>query len=242
MNEKTLIKTLIAATGGLIDAALPGAGSAISIIGSDFADRQLSKMESNRVCYLLNVANKEIEKRLRSGSLIRDDGFFRHRSGIDPSPQEIVEGVLTKAKNEHIEKKNYHLGLFLGNLPFGGPNKSEANHLLNIFARLTYRQMIILFLFQRLESPDNKEAKEFWTDKEFNPVFDQHPSFSAEILELRSMGLLKGLRSTFSDYIEITYLGMIFSDNFRLSHLLEDDINQISIRILKPYGYYRTLL
>lgn len=239
MNEKSLFKFGLSVTGGLIDSIVPGLGSGLAVMGSDFSERQLSNMESDRICYVIEVANKRISENINSGCMVRDDDFFRHRAGVVPSVQELAEGVLVKAKNEHIEKKNYHLGLFFGDIPFRLGNKEELNFLLNLFTRLTYRQMIILHLFERLETPKNKEKKEFWTDREFNPVSDQHPSFSAEIMELRSIGLLKGLKSNFSNYIEIANLGRIFAESFHLHRLFPEDIESITNRILNPSSYYR---
>lgn len=81
-------------------------GGVLTKILSDIADRILSKREKMRVGATAAFALEKIKSYLDAGLRLRDDGFFQGKEGNRADAEEIFEGVLLKAKNEHEEKKS----------------------------------------------------------------------------------------------------------------------------------------
>ena len=137
--------------GGPGGAAIGGAvGVAVSKVVRDVANRVLSDREQTRVGATVTFALAQIKSRLDSGYKLRDDGFFETKDQERSGAEEIFEGVLLKAKNEHEEKKNRILGNIFANTAFT-PDFSigESNHLLRVAENITYRQMCTLALLYR---------------------------------------------------------------------------------------------
>ncbi|BBP74200.1 hypothetical protein PHLH7_03040 [Pseudomonas sp. Ost2] len=151
-----------AAVGGAIEVLAgplgPG-GTAISaalreactVVLDDLAQRYLSPREEQRVADVAALAIDGIRDRLLFTPR-RDDGFF-DREDDAPSPaEELFEGVLLSAKQEHEQLKLPYLANFYTNLAFASDVKrAEANYLLTIAEVLTYRQLCILSLANQLE-------------------------------------------------------------------------------------------
>jgi hypothetical protein len=135
--------------GGPIGAALGGAiGAAVQGAASDIADRELSHRETMRVGATMSYAIDFIRERLQRGDHPREDGFFaQDQNGWSPAG-EIFEGVLLKAKTDHEERKARFYGQLFSNVSFD-PNCSaaEANYLLQLMDRLTFRQLSLISLF-----------------------------------------------------------------------------------------------
>ncbi len=157
--------------GGPGGAALGGAlGGLASRVVHDMANRLLSTREEIRVGAAAFYAIDGIMERLRSGCEPRQDGFFAAKEQGRPDAEEVFEGVLLKAKNEHEEKKVRILGSIFANTAFfTGFSAGEANHLLRIAENLTYRKMCILSLIKRkdeIQGINLREASyyDYWQD------------------------------------------------------------------------------
>ncbi|MBA6134540.1 hypothetical protein [Pseudomonas juntendi] len=141
----------LAGPGGTVAGAAIGAaaGEACVVVLEDLAQRFLSPREEQRVGGVAAMAIESIRER-RLWDEVRDDDFFDH-SGDGPSPaEEIFEGVLLSAKQEHEELKLPFLANFYANLVFTPyVQRAEANYLLAIAESLTYRQFCILSLVNR---------------------------------------------------------------------------------------------
>jgi hypothetical protein len=150
-----------AASGGAFGFLIGGPGGAavggtiwvvITEALSDVVNRLLSNSEKARIGAAASYAIAEIKSRLKCGQVPRNDGFFEDKKSGRSDADEIFEGVLLKAKNEHEEKKVRILGNIFANIAFS-PEFSigEANHLLQVAEGLTYRQMCILSLVHKKE-------------------------------------------------------------------------------------------
>ncbi len=138
--------------GGPAGAALGGSLGVLIPKGlSDITDRILSTREKIRVGATAAFALTKIKSRLDSGDKLRNDGFFEDKGKGKTDAEEIFEGVLLKAKNEHEENKTKILGNIFANIAFlPAFSTGEANHLLHIAEALTYRQMCLLSLIVRM--------------------------------------------------------------------------------------------
>jgi len=137
--------------GGPVGAALGGlSGVVICRTLSEIAGRLLSHRETVRVGATAIFAITKIKERLDSGDKLRDDGFFESKKKVRSDAEEIFEGVLLKAKNEHEEKKTRIIGNIFANTAFyPAISVGQANHVLRIAENLTYRAMCILSLIKR---------------------------------------------------------------------------------------------
>jgi hypothetical protein len=116
----------------------------------DAMHRQLSQREQSRTAGVAIVAAARIRRNLDLGREARADGFFQGAPGHRSVAEELMEGVLISAQREHEEKKIPYLGSLLANLAFAeGINRAEANLLLRMADRLSYRQICLLALFGR---------------------------------------------------------------------------------------------
>ncbi|WP_145181922.1 hypothetical protein [Pseudomonas sp. URMO17WK12:I11] len=183
-----------AAVGALITPSGTMAGTAVgAVIGEtckivldDVAQRFLSPKESQRVA---GVAALAIEK-------IRDELLWRERRGDafftelneGPSPaEEVFEGVLLAAKNEHEQLKLSFIANFYANLVFEPYiDKAEANYLLAIAEGLTYRQFCLLQLINCISS--FKTRSEPWSRQ--NPMHPESHIISVEALALYQKSLV----------------------------------------------------
>ncbi len=143
---------LAGALGFLAVGPVGGAGAAIAGILVeralvDFACRQLSQRERVRSGAAAAFALAGMKAKLDAGKSPRDDGFFARKGERPSDAEELLEGVLQKAKNEHEERKIRCLGTFYSNVAFSpGVSSAEANHLLRVAEGLSYRQMCVLRL------------------------------------------------------------------------------------------------
>ena len=155
--------------GGPVGAALGGPlGLVFTNILSEMANRVLSNREEIRVGATARFALTKIKSRIKCGNKLRNDGFFEEKKKGRTDAEEIFEGVLLKAKNEHEEKKTKILGNIFANVAFF-PSFSvgEANHLLRIAENLTYREMCILSLIRRKHEIGGIRLSSDWLGEEY---------------------------------------------------------------------------
>lgn len=192
-------------TEGLGGVALGGSlGVVISKILSDITNRLLSNREQVRVGATATYAITKVKARLNSGDELRNDGFFEDKGEGRTDADEIFEGVLLKAKNEHEEKKASILGnIFANTAFFPGFSVGEANHLLQIAENLTYRKMCILSLIKRKDEIQGiklreesyvedirDEKKVLWTRPRDEIIPEETMSMLQEAYEISNLGLI----------------------------------------------------
>jgi hypothetical protein len=127
-------------------AAGSGLSHAMKNVGSDLKRRFLGPREEVRVGAALAFAGSTIDRLIEKGATPRRDGFFQlPRNGDRIPAEELLEGVLLKARDAYEEKKVKYLGILYAQIAFHPEiSQSHANHLINLAASLTYRQMVIL--------------------------------------------------------------------------------------------------
>ena len=108
----------------------------------------------------LRHALTALGERIEAGERVRDDGFFdrpHEEDGRTPA-EELLEGVLRKARDAHEARKAERLGrlyAYLAVSPEVTPN--HANYLLDLAGRLTYQQLLLLGLFAAEDRSDLPE-------------------------------------------------------------------------------------
>jgi hypothetical protein len=156
-----------AATGGALGllAGPPGviAGAAGGVVVTrglkrvalEIHERVLAPRQQVRAGAAFTFAADEISARLIAGDEPRDDDFFDERPGERPPSEELLEGVLLRAVNEHEEKKVPYLGSFYASLCFDNTvTPFHANYLLRVARGLTYGQLTCLALIAASDYQD----------------------------------------------------------------------------------------
>ena len=137
--------------------ALAGTGVGLAIrevvlkLGDEFEQRRLGPREKTRAGATLYWALREVEDRLEQGQEPRSDGFFAPDGlGGRSRADELLEAVLTRAINEHEERKLRHLGFMYGALVFCEDMKpGHANFLVTMASRLTWEQFVLIGLIHK---------------------------------------------------------------------------------------------
>jgi hypothetical protein len=120
---------------------------AVTRVGSAIFRRNLEERQAGRAGAAFGVAVERIRARLLSGTDPRDDGFISKSdsSSARSAGEELLEGTLRAAADEHEEKKVPFLGAFWGNLVFSPQiSRAYANYLLRLAEGLTWRQFVLL--------------------------------------------------------------------------------------------------
>jgi hypothetical protein len=241
--------------GGPGGAALGGAaGAVLSTAIAEFSNRVLSDREQVRVGATAFYAIERIRARLGSGYELRQDGFFGATCQGRSDAEEVFEGVLLKAKNEHEEKKTQILGNIFANIAFmPGFSAAQANHLLRIAEALTYRQMCILALVERKHEVDGVRLKtdSYGYPRELHDPIAPHEvvSLLQEAFDLCRQGLLVNVdadtmhpnevsivaltewNEIAPDGLALTRLGLRFYQAMGLDDLPTGDLRSVARRL-----------
>jgi len=209
-NDKRIIKKIIdlgseitgAATGaGLMgvlfgpEASIAGAATGTAIVYtiknsiSEFAGRLLGQREQARIGAVCRYIYAKIEENKNKGMKIREDDFFEKPPNVRSTAEEIFEGILLAAKGEYEEKKLKFLGNLFANLAFVSDiDRSQANLLIRIAQRCSYRQLCILSLFREKNPMLRKEKYENEPGKMITGA--KRIAILTEILDLCLQGLV----------------------------------------------------
>lgn len=137
------------ATGLLIGDPVLGAaaGQALTEVGNEIARRFLSPRQEQRAGTVLVLAAANIVANEALGNTLRDDGFF---DGERSDAEEIAEGILLAAMDEHEERKLPYMANMLGNLGFMPQiDVNTANRALSAAEQLSWLEMRILAIVSR---------------------------------------------------------------------------------------------
>jgi hypothetical protein len=160
-------------------------------LGADLRQRLLGPREEVRVGAAYIYAAEAITWYSNAGQTPRDDGFFSDRNDDDgrSEGEEILEGVLLHARDAYEERKVRYLGYLFASIAFHKElSAAQANQLLALADRLTYRQLVLLSIFAadeeraRLRDGDYREASQSLT----SPLI----SVLTDVYELHGHGLV----------------------------------------------------
>lgn len=219
--------------GALAGAALgPIAGEAIKKVGNEIANRLLSQREKLRVGVAIDYTAQKFDENLKANMSIRDDDFFKS-NGERSTADEIIEGVLLTAQREYQEKKLRFHGNLLANIVFHPEiDKAQANMLIRLSERLSYRQLCILAIlgqkpkFHLFESSYKDHLKKI-DEKLGNLLQEIFQLYSEGILNAGGHALL-GVANINPSMIELQGIGAQIFNLMELYTIDEDDLNEIA--------------
>ncbi|TXK70153.1 hypothetical protein [Paenibacillus sp. N3.4] len=149
-KEKLALDVILETSAGLLS-LIPGAGlivGPVKSVVSDYATRQLSKREEFRVGEVAQYCILKIKEKCAAGESLRDDDFFfDYNENYRSNAEEVFEGVLTKCKSEHEEKKSKYTSNIFVNVSFNNTSIGDANHYLKLASSITFRQMCLINIF-----------------------------------------------------------------------------------------------
>lgn len=222
-----------------------GLGSSLSNIFVEITERQLSQRERIRIGATSSAVVTTIEEHISAGEEIRNDDFFGVNDNYRSHGEEIFEGVLIKAKNEHEERKLIYLGSIFANAAFM-PKISvyEVNHILNTSSNLTYTQLCAISLIYRkkilgieLEEIDYGITE---NEKRLSYISALSISIRQEIYQLYQYGLidmentaLLSWHDIIPNKLTLTPLGERYYEIMSLNKIPDDDL-KILVRPLSP--------
>jgi hypothetical protein len=163
-------------------------------VGADLQRRMLGPREQVRIGAAAAYAGAKIQSYLQSGEIPREDGFFSGAGKERPPADELLEGVLLKARDSYEEKKVPLLGNLYANIAFI-PDVSPAlsNHLISLAGRLTYQQLVALAVARDDANRLRLRQKDFRGDqKAIGALGITGVGALTSLYELYQQGLLNG--------------------------------------------------
>lgn len=203
--------------------ALGALGAGIGKALEDVAERVYSNREKTRIGAAATFTINKIDEEIQSGKSFRQDEFFKQHDYYRSPADELFEGMLLAAKNEHEERKIKTISNVFSNSVFM-PNISvgEVNHMLRIVQNLSYRQMCVLSLFHRKNLIEGLKLSETnFLDQEhlLEELSTDSISLRQEIYELYHMGLVNKFSSAKNpkDFIALLSWDSVVPNNMVLS-------------------------
>lgn len=213
------------------------AGGVVTNLLTDVSNRMLSAREKTRVGATAAIAIEHIRKRVAQGEKLRQDEFFEKQSEPESGEsrsqaEEIFEGVLLKAKNDHEEKKIKHLGKLFSNIAFDPwCSPAEANYLLQLAETMTYTQMVLLKLAHnpevyRLRNTAYQEGEQvpYKTIAILESVLEAHLK---ALIQFTDKGLHLQINSINPSTISLGVVGKRFYDMLSLAEIPDADVENI---------------
>jgi hypothetical protein len=138
---------LIGGPAGAFGGAIAGVGAARAVkhIGSEIRRRVLAPREEARVGGTLALIIVSIGDELQNGRVPRSDGFFEAHGEDRAVAEELLEGVLLRARDAYEEKKVPLLGALYTSIAFDDRiSPAHGNLLLQLASSLTYQQLVAM--------------------------------------------------------------------------------------------------
>ncbi|WMN84087.1 hypothetical protein [Vibrio parahaemolyticus] len=218
--------------GAAVGAALgAGISHVFTSIGSDLHDSYLSPKEQQRIGAAAAISLEEVRARLEAGHVPREDGFFEGSDIKRSDAEDLLEGMLLKSKASFEERKVPFAGWFYSNLIFRDDvDLNRASYFLQVFEKLTYRQLCLINIFSRIGNnlratalSGTNATPEIWgilqevqNLKDINFVYQGDENQKSQIVW--------GLGALIPAWIYNTNLGHTFYDLFNLKEIPEQDL------------------
>lgn len=196
--------SVVGAAVGLIGgpaAALGGAamgatvGRVLSRVGADIQRRLLGPREQTRIGAALAFATNRISEQVQAGRLLRQDHFFQAQNQNErPAAEELLEGILLKARDAYEEKKIPLMGNLYANIAFH-PEVSPlyAGHLIKLAGELSYNQLVALAVGRDMANKSRLRDRDYRSDTNAVEALGLNgQGLITEIYDLYQRGLVNG--------------------------------------------------
>ncbi len=217
-------------TGPVGAAAASGVGALIGGLlqtAGEICHRQLSRREEVRIGAAFTYASLEIQERLSRGEQPRTDGFFTRDQTNRSQAEELFEGVLMKCKNEHEERKTRFVANIFSNAAFMTVSAANANAVVLLADRLSYRQLCMLAAVGRLTTFPDAEKLELTRMEHCLMNGRGDVVLAGEAEQLQSMYSLLVTPTAMSGVYRLTDFGKCCFDLMGLQHVPAGDIETV---------------
>lgn len=192
------------------------AGGFIQQVLADFLNRVLSPMQEHRVLTVSAFAVDFIEKRLKDGEKLRDDGFFSAGTMSRSDAVEVVDSMLFTVEDDPQEQKIPYMARLIENGCFDASIHPGLLHFLYKESKsLTYRQLCILKMIIENKYPLSLKSTV------------ETPWLTGEPMPTRS-------KDTFPTLVECVNLGHRGYIDYKLSSA--DDTRSGPVALLVPHS------
>ena len=152
------------------------AGGFIQRTLEDYLHRVLSPMQEQRVITASALAVDLVEKRLKDGETLRNDGFFTEGTASRSDAVEVVDSMLFTARDDPQPQKIQYLAKLIENACFDSQIHVGLLHFLcKDFESLTYRQLCIIKMIIENDHPLSlkSSAETPWLSEKPVPLLSQ---------------------------------------------------------------------
>jgi hypothetical protein len=222
-----------------ISVANPNAGIVLSALSpiiergvKSIIPKSLSEREDVRVEAVFMQVVQKISDKLKQGRAPRADEIYYANEIEIPNAQEVFEGVLLKAREEHQAKKLSFYSNFFANLCFDETiNMDHAHYLLGLIERLTYRQIVILAYLSDGKCIDTSRWDPSFKVSHTSELY-RYYDFYSEYVDLYNVrlltqaGKLPGFALGMSE-TKISDMGLSVSRLLELHEIPVDDLNKV---------------
>ena len=191
------MSTAVAAGAGLSDpksllivAGAPAVSTAMTVVLGDVSARIVSARERMRMGAVGVMALQLIRKRLAEGDTPRRDGFFDERTPHRSRANELLEGVLLKARDQYEEKKLPFLANLIANAVFDSVEPGTLMWAVSLGGVINYRQFVVLALFRDDLARQALRAQEGLYIVPSTSKLEDQASLLAEIFDLYQRSLV----------------------------------------------------
>jgi hypothetical protein len=188
---------LVGGVPGIVGGAAAGVAvtRGLKKVGAELRRRLLGPREQVRVGAAAAFAASRIAQLLEVGQTPREDGFFdAHSESERPAAEEVLEGVLLKARDAYEERKVKYLGNLYAHIAFIETiSPAHANHLIELAAQLTYRQLVFLCITSSEQGRASMRDGDYRGDEAaLSALGPDGMSLLTEVYDLYQRGLLHG--------------------------------------------------
>lgn len=195
--------------------------------------KSLSEREDVRVEAVFMQVVQKISDKLKQGKVPRSDEIY-YANGIEiPNAQEVFEGVLLKAREEHQAKKLSFYSNFFANLCFDETiDMDHAHYLLGLIERLTYRQLVVLAYLSDGKCVDTNRWDPSFKVSHTSELYKYYDFYSEYVdlynvrLVTQAVGKLPGFAVGMSE-TKISDMGFSISRLLELHEIPANDLSKV---------------
>lgn len=203
-----------------------------------FLGRMLGKPEELRATAALEAAALKLQELEHLGYERRRDDFFDAKAGSTSDFFEVAEGVLSAAVEDQEQRKAPLLGRLLANIAQGkdaaGINRADANALVGLVRRLSYRQLCLVALIGQADQRDDGMKFRFYPGplgKSPKYARSWTPAFTLEeLVELETLRLVvmsPGVPADQASIVTPVGLSIALFEQADLWSIPEDDLREV---------------
>jgi hypothetical protein len=159
-------------------------------VGAEIEKRLLAPRQEKRIADAYASASAGVEAHLQQGDRLRDEFYEQSEDGGIAG--ELLEGVLLTAADAWEQRKVPYIGRLFAGVAFEPTvHLPDANYLLRLADQLTYRQLLLLAVWHRMDGLDLSEKVALILDDatpaRLNKATD---ALQAEMEDLSTLGLV----------------------------------------------------